>query len=285
MISVVDRAREFVLLNGRLVDRYRFAAAFDAGDNEPVVRALRAYQNEDGGFGNGIEPDIRGASSQPVGAEQALRILDEVGHFDSDIVDRLCEWCAGASTVEGGLPFALESIVDGPRAPWWQPSTGASLNPTAAIAGLLHRAGVEHDWVTTADAFCWSALADRVPELTEHEALCALEFLQTPSDTASADRIVGSLRSRVLGDLVTNDPQTTGYVMSPLKFAPTPQHLARSWFDDSLIEDHLDALHKAQASDGGWPISWEPPSGVAASEWRGKITIDSLLVLGSYNRL
>lgn len=144
--TIVDRAREFVLLNGRLVDRYRFAALFDAAGSEPVIRALRAYQNEDGGFGNGIEPDIRGASSQPVGAEQALRILDEVGHFDPDIVGRLCDWCAGVATAEGGLPFALESITDGPRAPWWQPSTDASLNPTAAIVGLLHRAGVEHDW-------------------------------------------------------------------------------------------------------------------------------------------
>jgi len=274
-----------VLLNGRLVDRYRFAALFDAAGSEPVIRALHAYQNEDGGFGNGIEPDIRGASSQPVGAEQALRILDEVGHFDPDIVGRLCDWCAGVATAEGGLPFALESITDGPRAPWWQPSTDASLNPTAAIVGLLHRAGVEHDWVSIANDFCWSVLADGASELTEHDALCVLEFLRSPSDPALADRTIGSLRTRVLDDLVTNDPQTIGYVMSPLKFAPTPQHLARSWFDDNLIEYHLDVLQDAQAPDGGWPISWEPPTGAAAGEWRGKVTIDSLLVLRSYDRL
>ena len=186
---------------------------------------------------------------------------------------------------EGGLPFALETITDGPRAPWWQASAGASLNPTAAIVGLLNRAGVVHDWVTGANDFCWSALADRACELNEHEALCALEFLQAPSDMTLADRAVKSLRSRVVGDLVTNDPQATGYVMSPLRFAPTPGHLARSWFADSLIDDHLDALLEAQAPDGGWPISWETPSGAATSEWRGKVTVDSLLVLRSYDCL
>ena len=58
----LGRAREFIWRNGRLLDRHLFACLFDGGQREPVLAALRAYQNADGGFGNALEPDKRYAA-------------------------------------------------------------------------------------------------------------------------------------------------------------------------------------------------------------------------------
>jgi hypothetical protein len=41
----------------------------------------------------------------------------------------------------------------------------------------------------------------------------------------------------------------------------------------------------ANGSDGGWPISWVPPSPAAVGEWRAFITIKWLVVLDQYGRL
>src|SRR4051794_8402135 len=95
-------ARRFILGNARLLDRRFFAFQFESCPADDVVTALRPYQNADGGFGHALEPDLRGPDSQPVPLEHALKILDEVGDFDADMVRRACEWLATVTTESGG---------------------------------------------------------------------------------------------------------------------------------------------------------------------------------------
>ena len=71
-------AERFVDLSARLLDRHRFAFQFKHGAVDAVVDALRPYQNADGGFGHALEPDARGAASQPIHVLAALQVLEEV---------------------------------------------------------------------------------------------------------------------------------------------------------------------------------------------------------------
>src|SRR5689334_13066678 len=48
------KAQEFIWLHARLLERNLFAYLFANGSKEPVLAALHAYQNEDGGFGNAL---------------------------------------------------------------------------------------------------------------------------------------------------------------------------------------------------------------------------------------
>ena len=81
MSDILARAADFIWRNARLLDRQRFAFHFENGSRQDVVHGLLAYQNGDGGFGAALEPDLRDPSSQPVPAQHALEVLDEVG-FD-----------------------------------------------------------------------------------------------------------------------------------------------------------------------------------------------------------
>jgi hypothetical protein len=62
--DLLDAAAGFVWRTGRLIDRHRFTHLFEGGERGPVLAALAAYQNPDGGFGNALEPDLRGPGSR-----------------------------------------------------------------------------------------------------------------------------------------------------------------------------------------------------------------------------
>ena len=39
-------------------------------------------------------------------------------------------------------------------------------------------------------------------------------------------------------------------------------------FSPELLGAHIDHLMDQQQDDGGWPLTWEPPSPAAELEWR-----------------
>ncbi len=147
----LQKAQDFTWRNARLIERYLFTCLFANGSKEPVLAALRAYQNEDGGFGNALEPDKRCPSSQPQDIEIALHILDAIDAMNDPMVVRACDYLVTITTPEGGVPYALPSVNAYPHAPWWtvEENPPASLNPTAAIAGLLFKYGIQHPWIET----------------------------------------------------------------------------------------------------------------------------------------
>lgn len=276
----VGAAREFVMGHARLLDRRRFQLAFDGGRGEDVVSALMAYRNPDGGFGNAVEPDLRGWSSQPIGVQIALETLLEVEQQDDDMVESLLSWCAEHS-IDGGLPFALPEVRQAPRAPWWAAEPCGSVNPTASVVGLARALGSVHPWLDEAEEFCWRTPNRGLSGLAGHEALCVTVLAAAGQAPAG---FVDALAEYVVGQVVALDPATPGYVLSPLQFAPTPDSLARGWFDDEVIDAHLDALTDNQQDDGGWPITWDPPTAGAVTEWRGQVTVNALNTLRAYGR-
>ncbi len=288
-LAVMDRAQDFIWRNARLLDRYRFAHLFAGAPREPVIAALGVYQNDDGGFGNALEPDKRCPDSQPVDVEMALRILDEVG-FDDPLADamvrRACDFLSTIMTPDGGVPFVLPSVRDYPRAPWWESPDDppASINPTGAILGILLKNQVCHAWVDQATEFCWRTIA--ASETTEvHELACIFTFLEHVPDRARAEAAFARVAERMLtAGAISLDPEDTSYVWKPLDFAPTPDSICRRLFDDRTIAAHLDALLARQQPDGGWPITWESPSPLAELEWRGHLTIAALKTLRAYER-
>lgn len=292
--STVERASDFVWRNARLLDRQRFAHRFQGGLAAPVIAALGAYQNADGGFGNALEPDKRCPDSQPVDVEVALRVLDELddnadwrGVLWAALIEPVLDFLAGITTPEGGVPFVLPSVRAYPRAPWWdaEDHPPASANPTAAIAGLLLKHRVRHPWVERASDYCWRTISEGATEEV-HELATMLTFLETAPDRPRAERELVRIAERIFAArLVELDPEATGYVKKPLDWAPTPASWCCRLFDDRVIASHLDALAARQQPDGGWTISWPPVSPACELEWRGYVTVEALKTLRAYGRL
>ena len=73
------QARRFVEEVARPLDRALLAYHRGEAERDEVVDALAAYQNEDGGFGHGIEPDIRLGASSPMATSVGLEYAVAVG--------------------------------------------------------------------------------------------------------------------------------------------------------------------------------------------------------------
>jgi hypothetical protein len=300
MSSTVDRAaaEAFIWRTARLLERHRYAYHFRGGDPARVLAALLAYQNPDGGFGNALEPDFRGVDSQPVLVHGALRVLDEIGQCRGPLGQQVCDYLASVTAPNGGVPAVLPSVREYPRAPWFNVDDAppGSLLPTAGIAGLLHKNRVEHPWLDRATSFCWQAIA-ALEDTHPYEVEFCVTFLNNAPDreraTREADRLGRLVRER---KLVALDPDrqdeaqippgyAAGEVHTPLDYAPTPASLARRWVSDEEITRHLHALEEAQGEDGGWYFNWRDWNPATTLEWRGMITLETLLKLRAYGRL
>ncbi|WP_088289867.1 hypothetical protein [Kineosporia sp. A_224] len=287
MDDVFAPAEHFLRTNARLLERRLFDATFHGGPPAAVVDVLRGYQNEDGGFGHGLEPDKRCPASLPIDVEQALRAMADAGTVEPGMVLRACDFLgavAGRAGAGGAVPLAFPVIEGFPRAAHWSAWTyEPGLNPTAGLAGLLHRLGVEHPWRSAATAWCRQRLDDGPLPDEVHSASEVLVLLEHVPDRAWADplaeRVVGHLRSTQMFHL---DPGAPGYGLSPLDLAPLATSRWRGLFDADRVDAHLQHLLSQQQADGGWPVSWEPPGPAALLEWRGIVTLKALHTLTSY---
>lgn len=281
-----DAAASFVAAHARVLDRRVFQKLFQNGAPGHVRDATAAYRNDDGGFGYGLEPDVRTAASQPAATEMALRIMDMTDEWDTTMVKSAIDWLAAIAPAEGGAAFVEPSVAEGPHAPWWVPAEGhpASLIQTGQIAGLLYARGFSHPWLDRATELMW----ERIATLTEphgYEMFGVLAFLEHVPDRARAraafERVGPLLLER---NLVALDPDAPGEVQTPLDFAPMPSSIARALFDDATISAHLDHLAAAQLDDGGWMFNWLAWSPAAEADWRGYLTVENLRILRANGR-
>jgi hypothetical protein len=146
--------------------------------------------------------------------------------------------------------------------------------------GQLYRLGFEHPWRDKAAAWCAAELAKGFPD-DAHAMHVSMEFLEH-TDDVDLDKIRDWLPKLSWYRADAADPS---YGVTPLHIAPTPDSFWRPLFDDTQLEAHLDRLIADQQPDGGWTLTWEPPSQAATLEYRGIVTISALRTLKAYNHL
>jgi len=285
--DVLERAAEFTWKNARLLDRRRFAYHFEGGPAAAIVTALRAYQNDDGGFGHALEADLRAPTSTPIFVEIALHALAESGAHEPELLARVVAFLSSVSSPEGTVACAVPAALEYPRAAHWTPDFALTpgLNPTASIAGLLHRLEVEDEWLERATAWCLARI-EQGNVGSAHTIRCVFTLLESLPDRKRADALLEPMAKELAAaDFFTLDVPVTQYTLTPLHFATAPGSYGGPLFGGSVIEAHLDDLVQRQQPDGGWPIHWEPPGPGAVHEWRGAWTLEALLVLRAYGRI
>ena len=279
-MEIFAAAREFVRTEGRLVERRLFATLFEGADPGGVVDALRGYQNADGGFGHGLEPDKRCPDSLAIDVETAFDILLAAGARDEEMIRRACDWLQSTATPEGAVALASAVTEGYPRAEHWGAWTyEPGLNPTAGLVGRLQALNFEHQWRDQAAEWCKAALAKGFPD-DAHAMHESMEYLEhSEPEVAKVKEWLPKL------SYYRADAADPSYGVTPLHFAPTPDSFWRQLFDDKQIEAHLDRLLADQQADGGWAITWEPPGAAATLEYRGIVTVQALRTLKAYGRL
>jgi hypothetical protein len=299
-----ERAREFLITQARPLERALFAHRFEDAPAQDVIDALAHFRNEDGGFGHGLESDLRTPTSSALATGDGLELLAELGcsakhPFVEGAIGYLRSTFDEEHSVWRVVP---EDANDDPHAPWWHDEDGSLARvfddflviPRAQIVGLLHRysAQVPTDWLT--------GLTERtVTDIETIEPLgsgggddlrYALSLAETPALPRHwRDRLAQRIRA-VVPEVVSRDPEEwETYTITPLKIVSSPGSLVLDLIEDA-VERHLDYQIEHQSPEGTWdpvwtwgdayPDAWE----TAKREWRGVLTLRTLTVLRAFGR-
>lgn len=300
----VQRAKNYLTTYGRAVDQARFAFFFEEGKANAVLRALEPYQNQDGGFGHGLEPDLRTAASSAVATQQGLNMLREVGADSSEpMVQRAVAYLL-ATLDHTRLRWEIvpPAVEDAPHAPWWTYGESAGSgdefqsNPRAALIGFLceHQALVPapllHQLIETQLAYLADQPTDQGVDM--HALPCYITLANSPNLPAEQRRqLVSTLVQAVQGTVATDPADFAGYQLLPLDVAPAPDALLATTVERAAVDAHLDYLIDTQLPDGSWPIPWswafvdEAAWAQAERDWKGFIAVNRLQMLAAYGRI
>jgi hypothetical protein len=81
----------WLINSGRDIEVAIYNHAFFDEDKQMILDALTLYQNSDGGFGNGLEPDSLNPNSSPIQTYTALDIIYDVGFRKDSNNELLCQ--------------------------------------------------------------------------------------------------------------------------------------------------------------------------------------------------
>jgi hypothetical protein len=288
-------AAAFMATHARLLDRRRFRMLDVGREPAAALAALDAYRNDDGGYGWGLEPDLRSGESQPGAALHALEVFEEAGPVTTPRATQLCDWLASASLPDGGLPFARPVAEPAGCAPFWvdADSSASSLHITSAVAGAAHRvarhdpAVAGHPWLGQATDYCLTAIERMSQSPHALEVLYVLQLLDAlADDRPEAAELMARVGAAIPpGGSLHVAGGLDDELLRPLDFAPAPARPVRALFPDEVVTADLDRVARLQRDDGGWPVEWATSSPAAALEWRGYLTVRALSALRRNGRL
>ncbi len=279
----------FVATHARILERRRLDLMLGDGRPRDVIAALDGYRNPDGGYGWGLEPDLRSATSQPVAAMHALELLADIRDTNTRRPVEILDWLAGHTFDDGSMPFVLAYTDTEGSATHW---TGAdpsqsSLQMTTQLAAQAHRLArhrtdvAGHAWLAGATRYCLTTIAQTPRNPQAYELMFVMRFLDAVAyHDPQALPLIDQLAKLVRTDGPT--PVQGGAadeVLHLLDFTPYAQAPLRSAFPAAAIAADMRRLAAQQQPDGGWTVDYTLYSPAAVLDWRGYATIQSLRTL------
>jgi hypothetical protein len=285
----LNAAISFMARHARVLDRRRLEMVLGAGSPAPVFAALDGYRNPDGGYGWGLEADLRSPESQPGGALHAFEAMADAATYPTPRAVELCDWLAGVSLGDGGLPFALPVRDPAGVAPFFAgaDADASSLQITAYVAAaaqqvaLYDAAVAEHPWLAGATRYCLGAIEALEDAPFALVLTASLLFLDAVHDTHPEAPGALARLGRFIppSGLLPVAGGAADEMIRPLDYAPSPDRPVRRLLDPSVVASELERLIAEQQPDGGWQVDFQSYSPAATLEWRGYKTVQAVSIL------
>lgn len=129
-------------------------------------------ETQTGGFGHGMEPYTASPESQPLFSIIALETLDEIGHLNTDLIQRdFMPYFKHTTTEKGGIPWMLRPKSDYPCAEHFKTvKEWAALSTTAPLLAILEKYKINIPWMRKAEEFVWQEIG----RIKEKHVFCHL---------------------------------------------------------------------------------------------------------------
>ncbi|NKB65786.1 MAG: hypothetical protein GKR89_01880 [Candidatus Latescibacteria bacterium] len=266
-------------------------------------KSLAAYQNEDGGFGQALEPDLRTPLSTVYTTSQGLFLLREIGATSDDaLVGQAVEYLLNTYDAEQSLwPIIPQEALAAPHAGHWDyiiengfddffinmrtglaghfcyytdlvPAGFASQITDAVLETLLATPDDQLDWIFGLLSYLGLAGTKGLPQLCQQ-------------------RMLDKLRRAIPIHIERKPEKWSMLSVSPINMVPTPNAPMASVIDPALIQANLDCDIDQQLPDGTWSLdwSWAEDNPVAwkeaEREWKAHLAVGKLRALRAYGRI
>lgn len=296
--SDLDTAYEYIKNNCAALYKYRFEYHFLSGDPGKVIEELKRYQNDDGGFGHGLEPDFLLPESSPMATTIAFQIMDEIGAADDDLIRKAVHYYESTYDEHRlGWLTVSKHVNDYPHAPWWHydEADGCTVldkswgNPSSEIIGTLY---TFRQYLQTLDlerlldhAIAYLNGLDEFR--SAHEIYCFLrmyEKLPREYQKLMRDKISDAIKSLVCLD----EKQWSSYVPKPLDFVQSrrsPLFMEIASYAERNCDYYIETMER-----GVWLPNWEwgqfeTDWERSKKNWTGNLTIKRYRILREFNRM
>lgn len=288
-------ARRFVETQARSLEAARLHYIFDGAAADTVMAELVKFQNPDGGFGHGLEPDLRTPDSSVICTTIAFQIMRSL-----DIPPNHPVFVAGLEFLLAAYddqiqhwPSIPPSAPESPHAPWWSGVEDEfGLNPTAEVLGYLYEGGdrVPEDLRhTTTERVQQAVLA--LDDIEMHDLLCCIRLVETPTLPQTVRQALMDKLLPLTQTAVDRTPaEWDDYGLRPLQVVNHPASPFMPGLEDAVAAN-LDYEIAEQTASGAWVPTWSwaedfPEAWAQAQvEWSGVLTVDTLATLQRFGQI
>jgi len=284
----------WVKRNARPLEVAKWDFIFGNGSKEAILSELLKFQNADGGFGNGLEPDLILPHSNSITSAEAIFTaskygLDCTGDWFARLLDCFENSVQNIPRFWEAVPKEVE---DYPRPPWWNYGSDDkfSPNPCAVIAAalILHGTKTQKQLGLTVAHKCFEfLLSDEF--CGDHDSYCLIllvEKLHAAGSDLITDDILSAMKQKIKANVCYDESKWHKYHPQPLNFAHSPISM---WHDcvEEGIENNLKYWMVTTNDDGVWKphFSWGVDSEAArqaTKNWMGAIAVGRMTILRDY---
>lgn len=261
MISL-DNARCYIHAHGNLWERALWNFLFAGGESDRVLKILSDYKNDDGGFGHGLEHDIKAPVSNPLMLEFLLTVLRDTGLQPGSLLEGTPAWVQSVQNKDGSLQNPPE-ITEYPRAQWWPDGQD---KPDSITGNLLKLSLCPAD--VRERTRNWAQKNLTLEDIRSNKwlfmAYHPFDYFMNEDDFPQVDKYREATLENIYQTTLGHEQRGEMHKLFPFfQFATGPESIVAQQAPQGLVERLLDHLETSQREDGGWDDEhgldyWQP---------------------------
>jgi len=286
---------DYIKQHARPLEKSLLGYYFNNEQSTSVIKELSKFQNEDGGFGKALEPDVRLTDSSVLATTIAFQKFRELNiPASEEIVQKACRYILNTYDNTNKIWLNVPANVDdASHATWWNYNGDPEKflgNPRVEIVAYFYdypdlfpenlKQGLTIELLSHLNSLNGS--------IEMHDLLCYTRLVETknlPIDIKN--KMVEILKPLVISTVASNPSDWNNYGLTPLTIITSPESMFYPELK-SLVPANLEYLSKNQTTEGYWSPSWNWES-VSKEDWakaekdlRGIITLNNLILFQNF---
>lgn len=252
--------------NARELELTIWKYKFENGSKIDVVNALMYYQNEDGGFGNAVDPDNWNPNSLPYATLFVINILKNIEFFDMHhpIYLGLKKYIDNESNFPKGWTFTVSTNTDYPHATYYNfsedynktESTGIILGFSSFILEYYKESILYTSILELVSSLIEKMQSDKLGDMGPSGYITLIHAMKKANLTGyDYDKLESRLKELVNNSIQHDPRQWLSYGYRPSDYIRSKNSI---FYPDNknIVEEELNFLVNTLPNDDVWSISW-----------------------------